>query len=189
MRRTNAAGRDHRGQHLRNIRRRPDMVAAVVVTVLATLMGGVALSTAREHHWQSSGIALGVGTGVFGWLSWNILVRSRVGVWANGLDVINGFVYHWLPWSSIAVADSAVDVVLRLTDGKRIRPLSLLGSPAGAIIFGGRHQHGVTAALEAERGNRASADGGPRVRRYQLRLMSLLVIAAIVVALGFAPTS
>jgi hypothetical protein len=185
----NADRRDHRGERLRIVRRRPDTVVSVVVTVGAMLVSGLTLSTARVNHWQPSGIAFAIGVWIFAWLVWNLGVRSRVGVWSGGLGVVNGFVHHWLPWSSIAVADSAVDVVLRLKDGSRVRPLSLMGSPAGAIIFGGRHQRNAAGSLEAERENRAGDEDEPRTRHYELRLVSLLVITAAVVGLGFIPTN
>lgn len=185
----NAPKQDRRGERLRIIRRRADIAAGVLSTAGFTLIGGFALATAREHQWQAGGVALAAGLAVFAWLTWNIVVRSSVGVWSAGVDVVNGFVHHWLPWSSIAVADSAVDVVLRLKDGKRVRPLSLLGSPAGSIILGGRHQRGVAQALEAERGQRSDDETAQRTRHIELRWVSLLVIAAIVVGLGFAPTN
>ncbi|HEV3361024.1 MAG TPA: hypothetical protein VG247_29745 [Pseudonocardiaceae bacterium] len=161
----------------------------MLATAVATLGGGFALSTARDHQWQASSVALGAGLAVFAWLVWNIAVRSSVGVWSDGVDVVNGFVHHWLPWSSIAVADSAVDVVLRLKDGAHVRPLSLLGSPAGTIILGNRHQRGAVQALEAERRQRSDDENAQRTRRFELHWVSLLVIVVIVFGLGLLPTN
>jgi hypothetical protein len=185
----NVPRQDRRGERLRIIRRRPDMVAGVVATAVFTLIGGFALATARDHQWQAGGVALGAGLVVLAWLTWNIVVRSSVGVWTDGIDVVNGFVRHWLPWSSIAVADSAVDVVLRLKDGSHVRPLSLLGSPAGTIILGNRHQRGAAQALEAQRRERSDGENAQRTRRIEFHWVSLLVIAVIAVGLGFLPTN
>jgi hypothetical protein len=183
----NVRRQDRRGERLRIIRRRPDMVAGVVTTAVFTLIGGFAFSTARDQQWQAGGVALGAGLVVFAWLAWNIVVRSSVGVWSDGIDVVNGFVHHWLPWSSITVADSAEDVVLRLKDGSHVRPLSLLGSPAGTIILGNRHQRGAAQALDAERQQRSDDESAQRTRCIEFHWVSLLMIAVIVVGLGFLP--
>jgi hypothetical protein len=174
-----------RGTRVRLIRRWPDTVVAVIAVVVLPVLAATTLDDARTDHWQTDPVALTIVLSIMSWLIWNVGVRSRVVVWSTGVDVINGFVRYWLPWSSIDTSESTADVVIRLQDGSHVRPFATLGSPAGAVL-GSRHQRKTLALLDSERADVPDESVRPQRRRYRPGLVSLVVTAGWVVLLGFA---
>lgn len=182
----NGTRRDQRGQRVTLIRHWPDTVVAWIITVIGTISSGATLQDNYNSHWQRpTELVFTLFFWILAWLIWNILARSAISVWTAGVDVVNGFVHHWLPWPSIAVSESAEDVVIHLKDGSRVRPLSLLASPASGLIFGGRHQRETAATLEAARLDDSNSRTEIRSRRYEPRLISLVIISGIVALIAF----
>lgn len=173
-----------RGERLRVVRRVPEAVISVVGTAVFVVGAGtVANSAAPAHRWSVGLLAVYIVLVFVAWLCWNIGFRSRIVIWSGGLEVINGFVRHWLPWSSIDTAESRYDVVIRLKDGSYVRPLATLGSPAGAMV-GSRHGGRTVALVNAERDDRSDEPEAPRRRFYRIGLVSLVVIAGLVFLFG-----
>lgn len=168
---------DH-GERIAVVRRWPDTVVAVISAAAAAVASGVILSTFRNDH-SGSSLGAGILAGVAAWLIWNVAARSRVVVWSAGVEVVNGFVRHWLPWSTIDMVQSRGDVIIRLRDGSHVRPLSSLGSPVGAF-FGARHGPRASALIDAQRHQQSGALEAPRQRGIRLGLPSLVVIGAFI---------
>jgi hypothetical protein len=72
-------------------------------------------------------------------------------------------------------AYSTGDVGIRLKDGKKVRPLSTMGAPI-SVILGNRHQRSVADFLK--RPGKLLEIAGVPTRRFEFRLVSLLVILA-----------
>lgn len=168
------------------IRRWPDVVVAWVVTVVGTVASGATLQDNYNYHWRRPvELVFTIFFWILAWLAWNILARSRVCIRVAGVDVVNGFVHHWLPWSCIAITESSEDVVVRLKDGSSVRPFSVLASPASSFVFSGTHQREIAAVLEAARLNVSNEQADSRSRHYESRIFSLLAISSVVAFLAF----
>jgi hypothetical protein len=174
------------GRRIALIRHWPDTVIAWIVTAIGTVSSGATLQDNYNDHWHRPvELFFTLFFWALAWLVWNVLAMSRIAVWDAGVEVVNGYVRYWLPWSTVAVSESTVDVVIHLKDGSRIRPLSLLASPASGLIFGGRHQRETAAALEAARIDKSNGGSETRIRRFEPRLISLIAISGVVAFLAF----
>lgn len=170
-----------RGRIILVIRRRTDLYVGIFVIVVCFLMINAYFSApVFLGHRALAAVLAGVMC-ILAWLDWAFVVRSRVVVWESGVEVFNGFIYYWIPWPAIDSAAYKRGAAVQLKDGRLVRPLSTMGAPI-SVLFGNRHQRGISDLLEEYR---RSADSGESVdakRRSNFHLLSLIaftVAAAI----------
>jgi hypothetical protein len=178
-------GRRDRGRRIKVVRRRSDLVIGVVGVVLLTLLVDVlSAATPVERPVTTKLGHILIFAGVV-WPMWNFAVKSKVTVWSTGLEVVNGYVRHWLPWSTVDFSFSTQDVGIRLKDGRQVKPLSTMGAPISAV-FGNRHQRRTGDFFEEVRVAAAADDvGAVATRKFEFRLVSLGVILACMCFLAF----
>jgi hypothetical protein len=172
-----------RGARVRQLRRLPDFVVGIFLAVIVFPLSSIQLASTQIG--QRIGFIV-LATSI-SWLTWIFLVRSKVIVWESGLEVFNGFIYHWLPWSAIKVGGLGGGVSIILKDGRQIRPVSTLGTLLD-ILSGNRHQNDVLGLMAEARKSALERDSLLEVeRRIKIRWVSLLVFMAVISSFAFIP--
>jgi hypothetical protein len=83
------------------VRRRSDLCIGIVVVATVTLMPDLLSTDSASQRQVMTKIGHILVFAAAAWLVWNFTVKSKVVVRSAGLEVVNGYVRHWLPWSAV----------------------------------------------------------------------------------------
>ena len=127
------AGSAVRGARLVVIRRWGEVISAWAVATC--VVAGTLWVSLGAAHTNTLPNEIG-GVAVFltpTWVVWRMAGLTRIDIWESGVLVVNPIRLWWIPWEHVADISGGDELVIAISDGRKLKASSGGGSLAGSL--------------------------------------------------------